>query len=612
MTGPGQDSGGGGGRKDGSWAQFLGSTLPSRLNKNVLEIVLDKDARGAFNVSDEECYKVMKKIGLDPLLGTQVEGVQICPNGRGVILITLKEGVQIDKFCRYDVLEVTESGIRAVNVKPAGKREVVVTVKGLHPNTRDQGVIEYLNKFGRVVTTKVVYALYGDGPLKGLKNGDRAFKVEMKPDSNIGSYHILDGNKVTVRYPGQKQTCARCHEVSTYCPGGGMARKCEAAGGIKVELGQYIVELWKKIGYTPGLLEFAAAHDDHGDDVDQVNVGSPHHGTDFTPVKVVTQPEKFAGVTVKQFPKGVDSGEIMEFLVRSGLPEGDKESVTIKSNGYVTISNLENRVCRILIESIHNKKYFERKLFCNGIIPLTPEKKDSDTSPTVANSNSCLVASNTCSEDQGLSGQTPLASPATQAPTLASLGRDPPGQTPLARTSCQGSLSAQSQACQVSQEAAYSAGTVPPALSVISSPSPLVSCFPHNPDAQPSPLVIEEQSKTDDEFVRRHSLSLRTPPPGSLAQELLVSSQSFLKTKNLLDEMKSVSDVLSDFNSCLSSISASSNEEDSNQEKGESVFSPQVGRKKKKKKRKHSATPPDKNFFLKKQNAGKSPESQKL
>ena len=124
--------------------------------------------------------------------------------------------------------------------------------------------------------------------------------------------------------------------------------------------------------------------------------------------------------------------------------------------------------------------------------------------------------------------------------------------------------------------------------------------------------MIEEQSKTDDEFVRRHSLSLRTPPPGSLAQELLVSSQSFLKTKNLLDEMKSVSDVLSDFNSCLSSISASSNEEDSNQEKGESVFSPQVGRKKKKKKLKHIATPPDKNFFLKKQNAGKSPESLKL
>ena len=94
MTGPGQGQDSGGGRKHGSYAQVLGSTLPTRLNKNVLEIVLDKDTRGAFNVSDQECFKVMKKIGIDPLPGAQVEGVQICPNGRGVILITLKEGVQ--------------------------------------------------------------------------------------------------------------------------------------------------------------------------------------------------------------------------------------------------------------------------------------------------------------------------------------------------------------------------------------------------------------------------------------------------------------------------------------------------------------------------------------
>ena len=138
-----------------SWAQMLGNSLPTRLNKNILEIVLDKDERGAFNVSDEECVRVMKKIGLTTIPGIQVESVQICPNGRGIILITLKEGIPLDPFCRYDVFEVTASGIRAVNVKPAGKREVVVTVRGLHPNTRDENVIEYLNKFGKVVTTKV-------------------------------------------------------------------------------------------------------------------------------------------------------------------------------------------------------------------------------------------------------------------------------------------------------------------------------------------------------------------------------------------------------------------------------------------------------------------------
>ena len=127
-------------------------------------------------------------------------------------MITLKDGIPLDPYCRYDVFEVTESGIRAVHVKPAGKREVVITVKGLHPNTRDQTVLDYFAKFGRIVTTKVVHSVYSEGPLKGFKNGDRSYKVELKPEVNIGSYHMLDEQKVTVRYSGQQQTCARCNK----------------------------------------------------------------------------------------------------------------------------------------------------------------------------------------------------------------------------------------------------------------------------------------------------------------------------------------------------------------------------------------------------------------
>ena len=81
------------------------------------------------------------------------------------------------------MFEVSQSSIRAVHIKPASKRDVIVTVKGLHPNTRDDGVVDYLNKFGKVLTTKVVYPVYGEGPLKGFKNGDRQYKVELKPNS---------------------------------------------------------------------------------------------------------------------------------------------------------------------------------------------------------------------------------------------------------------------------------------------------------------------------------------------------------------------------------------------------------------------------------------------
>ena len=66
-----------------SWAEMLGSNLPAILNKNILEIVLEKDERGSFNVGEIDCAKVMGKLGIDPRPGVHVEGVQICPNGRG-------------------------------------------------------------------------------------------------------------------------------------------------------------------------------------------------------------------------------------------------------------------------------------------------------------------------------------------------------------------------------------------------------------------------------------------------------------------------------------------------------------------------------------------------
>ena len=234
-----------------TWASVLGKNLAPTLDNNVLEVVLEKDTRGSFNVTEDEGANLIRRLGLDPRPGVQVVGIQICPNGRGVIYITLKKEVEIDRYCKYDVLDVTSSGIRAVLVKPAGKRDVVVTLKGIHPNTRDETVIEYLGKFGQVVTTRVIHGVYSDGPLKGMRNGDRNYKMELKPGSSIGSYHVLDGQKVSLRFPGQQQTCARCLQSAQHCKGRGMAKRCEAEGGPKVDFTEYILELWKKIGYSP-------------------------------------------------------------------------------------------------------------------------------------------------------------------------------------------------------------------------------------------------------------------------------------------------------------------------------------------------------------------------
>ena len=315
-------------------------------------------------MSETECARVMGKIGIDQRPGVHVESVQICSNGRGKILITMKKDIQLDRFCRYDSFEVTSSGIRSMMIKPAAKKEVVITIKGIHPNTRDSVVMNYLSKFCKLVTTKVVYGIFSDGPLKGIRNGDRSYKVEVKPGENIGSYHVLEGQKVSLKYPGQQQTCGRCHKTPRHCKGGGIAKKCQAEGGTRVEFTDYILDLWKAVGYCPADVDLNPemnAEDDSEQNVEK-----------FTPAKYpVTVNEKFCGVSISRYPKGID----VEILCRLGLSESKKDNIIIKKNGFVTVKNLGEEDCKLLIDGIHGKQFFERKMFCNGIVPLTPEKR---------------------------------------------------------------------------------------------------------------------------------------------------------------------------------------------------------------------------------------------
>ena len=74
----------------------------------------------------------------------------------------------------------------------------------------------------------------------------------------------------------------------------------------------YILGLWEKIGYTPPSGELAIDEEDAT--VEQVVEA-------FSPVKVTSMDEgKYAGVTIRQFPRDVDHGEVMKFLCNSGLP----------------------------------------------------------------------------------------------------------------------------------------------------------------------------------------------------------------------------------------------------------------------------------------------------
>ena len=381
-------------------------------------------------------------------------------------------------------MEITSSGVRAVMTKPAGKRDIVISVKGIHPSTDDEAVFDYLENFGKVISKKVVYGIFQEGPLRGMKNGDRCYKIELMPGMNIGSYHILDGQRVTLKYSGQRQTCARCLQTAEQCKGKGIARKCESEGGIKADFGVYILDLWRKIGYAPDYSKEYSNNEDAGIE-EQL-------GGYFTPQKCEADFEKFQGVNIKNIPKDIDQGEIVEFLIWSGLPAEKKELVEFKPNGNVTIRDLENELCMLLINNIHEKRHFNRRLYCNGVIPLTPSKNSQDTVSICSSS---------------------------KTPSTASELNMP--QTP---------------------DNSDGASDLPSA-NVINIPT-LVS-----PPMTPFWPTLEGA-----DLARRHSLSLldRTPPPGSLSAELLGTSKNATRRSSVLSDIKDITETLSDFNSCLS------------------------------------------------------------
>ena len=127
--------------------------------------------------------------------------------------------------------------------------------RGLPFNTPDSLVVDYLNHHGVVSdSSAVVYDKFNDGPFKGKLNGVRKYLVDFTRGArtNMGSYHIVDGARVHVSYPGQRRTCGRCHRTGVTCPAGGLAKKCEEMGGEAGSLVAAMRTHWEAIGYTPG------------------------------------------------------------------------------------------------------------------------------------------------------------------------------------------------------------------------------------------------------------------------------------------------------------------------------------------------------------------------
>ena len=248
----------------------------------------------------------------------------------------------------------------------------------------------------------------------------------------------------------------------------------------------------------------AAVYDDHEEYTEQ-------DGGAFTPVKQNSNPDSFGGVSIRQIPKETDSGEIMEFLITSGLPETLKDNVVITSNGVINIRNLDNAVCLALIDQLHQKKFFGRKLYCNG---MTPDKQGSTTStspvvqiPFVSTPAQAIQAqvSTVSTAAQTTQIQIPAVSTAPQRQSISTSAQTSQALISSVRTPSQSTQNSQMQVTTVSTPSQLSQVTVTSGQgSPIMSPGHFdVSTFLEN-DLQ--------MRLSGDELVRRHSVSLRSPP----------------------------------------------------------------------------------------------------
>ena len=171
------DKGGGNNPDHGkpmSYADRLKTNIKydQRLKRNVLEIEIEKLDRENEVDMDQACVaRLLTSLGMD--IKFQLKGYQIM-FGRVVTLsVWCHPGVNLDRFCRSESIQV-KSGIWTRNIRPAGRKDVILTVSGLDFNTPETLVIGYIEKFGgKLVTKDVIYDKHGEGSLKDIFNGDR-------------------------------------------------------------------------------------------------------------------------------------------------------------------------------------------------------------------------------------------------------------------------------------------------------------------------------------------------------------------------------------------------------------------------------------------------------
>ena len=165
-----------------SYAGIASMNTSVRDKKNLLEIRLERNTTDvSFNLNQEELDYLLSMLGMN---SSHFTAVSCCPEGKGVVYVTLDPGIKIERFLKRNECFVIKDGIRTGVIRPAGKKEQSVTISGLHPSTKDQAVIKYLSAHGKVsATDKIIPHVFpgatGSSLCAGKLNGNISCMVEI-------------------------------------------------------------------------------------------------------------------------------------------------------------------------------------------------------------------------------------------------------------------------------------------------------------------------------------------------------------------------------------------------------------------------------------------------
>ena len=371
-----------------SYAEKLKTNVnyDQRLKRNVLEITLEKTEKDAEIILDDKCVaRICQSLGMD--IVSDVEGYQVYHNGRtSTISVWLYKGRNLDRFCKAESIKVSK-GVITTMIRPAGRRDVTVSIHGLDFNTPDSFVIDYIKAFGGdVINRNVIYAKFTEGPFRGKYSGERKYQVDFSNCTRpLGTYHYLDGCRIKVFYRGNIRTCGRCHQSSVTCPGEGIASQCHDSGGPRVPLVDHMRKIWALIGFEPSkftLPEDSIIEDEYDRPIHEGSHFSRNDGNNKLSEVNTTDEKCFTGLSVANFDASIEEDDIKKFLEKDigmNLDDAKMDSIRDEKKATVTLSsNWSNIELKSVIKKLNfadcKTKFLGRPLYCRLLREITPEK----------------------------------------------------------------------------------------------------------------------------------------------------------------------------------------------------------------------------------------------